>query len=630
MNTLSISFEIQREKKHCLPSKKCVSEEYHVENFLTMSIIKNTLKYDTFCQKNKNTIIINITMTQRKQVKIEGLIKNFPELFQKLQGSEKCVFFKQLEPALNVIIQEHTDTKKLLHVLGKEHEDRVAEAVLKYDFRNIYEIKGEYTPVLKAAAKKNKLKHEIIRWRLQQPDQLGLTANEVTLIRESLAWCEAIDEVFIPWRRFMKESPIGQMLANLEEEPGAGAEWLKKHSLDNAYSIVRKNRDVDRLVSMKEAFPTPYKKIHNALDSLLQKLQLQKKEEAIPAFLHYFEKLQMAHNNTHLEKMEKIWREVDIAWLETEGRIQFIHGMEKNYIDPTGIRVAPSLRITIEDAQRNAVNTAARKTQQMLEKHFAQHYSHKKTWKASVEAMKKIQLQVCIPITFAGSDIEFLGVGKIVPERSDVRRKYGTKIFLDYNGMETRRNESRTLFQKVFGSEGTVQYFRLSTADIITHLIAGHEIGHGAFVDDITTDALTPSLLADIEEAKSTWCGMMCAHFRYKAGEISKEIWLQLPIMLLAGNLRYLRLREESTLRPYYNATLLELHMMIKSGLIQKNSAWWSIHEKNTTAFYALLAQYHERMIDIYDQGNKKKAQKLLSEMKTNPDIEDLHKRVIE
>ncbi|OGY79031.1 MAG: hypothetical protein A3B74_04060 [Candidatus Kerfeldbacteria bacterium RIFCSPHIGHO2_02_FULL_42_14] len=561
---------------------------------------------------------------------IEKFTTHFPNHFKALQSAPTCIFFKQLESTVNTILSEHPEAKSILNVLGEEQQERVADAVLNYDFSSIYEIKGEYTPVLKAAAQKNKLKHEIIRWRLQQPDLLGLSASEVILIRESLPWCETIDEIFIAWRRFMKESSIGRMLANLEEDPGVGAEWLKKQRLDHAYSVIKKIRDKYTLVPLQKAYTSHYQSIEASLLKLIQNLKVYQKEPHIHAFNRYFRKLQRSYANPHLARMEKLWRDVDIAWLRTPGKIQFIHGMEKNYIDPTGIRVAPSLRIVIEDAEQAAVNATAKQTQHMLEKHFARHYHKKKTWAASREAMKKIQLQVCIPITFAGEDVEFLGVGKIVPERSDVRRKYGTKIFLDYNGMEARRKETQELFRKVFGPVATEKYFCMQTAEIIAHFITGHEVGHGAFVDNTTISALTPSLVADMDEVKATWCGMMCAHFRYEQGEISREIWTQLPIMLLAGNLRYLRLREETTLRSYYNSALLELRIMMESGLITKTTHGWMIQVKNIPQFYTLLRKYFERMIDIYDQGNQHEAQKIVSEMKTNKEIEELYHRVTE
>ena len=304
------------------------------------------------------------------------------------------------------------------------------------------------------------------------------------------------------------------------------------------------------------------------------------------------------------------------------------HGsMWTAYIDPVGIRVSPGFQLLIDDEDLPHLNAHSEKTKKEIWEYLEARFQEKTCWHESKPVIEKTLIKVCVPVLTCGAEMEFHTVGQILPNREETTRNYGVKIFLDHESMSKRRQKTVGLMRKIFGSETTEKYFTMSTGKIISQFIAGHESGHGAFMTSDIEKRITPSVYANIEEAKATWVATAATQTRLDRKQIDEETYQQLAVLLIGSDLRYLSLRNEMTLRPYYNSAVIELNAMFACGLIEQraDSGRWIIFPEKIPDFYELMEHYLEKIVDIYEEKDISKAMALLNEVEETEKIDNLY-----
>ncbi|HLD82213.1 MAG TPA: hypothetical protein VJA22_03350, partial [Patescibacteria group bacterium] len=254
--------------------------------------------------------------------------------------------------------------------------------------------------------------------------------------------------------------------------------------------------------------------------------------------------------------------------------------------------------------------------------------SAKNTWKQSETSMRNSHIGVYVLAIYSGSNLAFKFVGQSAPCRNDIRILHGSKISLNMQSAVDRFENELKYTEAVFGKV-TKDKIRshISPEESISLRIAAHEVAHAAFVNTETDRKIGFGILPLLEEAKATWSGVATIHQRVKRGSIDEGAVDRLLYLMITANMRYITLRGETTLRPYYTEALMGLNTMIECELISKNdNGYFTLDMQKRDIFYEKMNQLYDTIVSIYDEYNGPLAQRLLAEKtKETPKIIEMY-----
>ncbi len=557
---------------------------------------------------------------------LNELRNSFSLEFAQLETNDASQFFSQLDKFCNTVLADHPHFQPWFQILEPEKRHIISATLLDQNFSEVDDTSDEYYLLVELLALKNKLRHKIIREYLKKNHNLEEFERITILHHCDIA--EVTDMLFIDWRKNLFRTQLGKKIRQMEsEDEGTGAKHLLELGLAHPYALYFEHNGQTTQKSLAEMLPTHYAQLEKIYTQLIADLEALSKNDEVQRLLTYFHALKVAHACEDLSSMEKMWANVDIAWVPLKGRVQPVHAMESNYMDPARIRIMPECRILIEDSKFGAVNEESKRTQEALIGDLKELYSDKQSWKKSETAMRNSHIGVYIAAIYSGSDLPFKMVGQSAPCRNDIRIQYGSKISLNMQSMKDRFEKELKYTSAVFGEEKKQEILsKISPEQKIGLQVAAHEVAHAAFVDVDTDRKIGFGILPMLEEAKATWGIFATIHRRVERGELPASIAEALALILIVTNMRYLTIRGETTLRPYYIGALMELNNMINVGLIAKNSEGkFIIDESKFNDFYAGMHTLYDTMVKIYDEYDSSLAKKLLDEQaKETPMINEI------
>jgi hypothetical protein len=562
---------------------------------------------------------------------LEEIQTLLPLKFETLYEKAASEFFRELDPFVNQLLTEHAAFKLWYDVLGQTKRGIIKSAVIDQDFSKISDDSPDYQTVLQLLIFKNKLRHSLIKQYLEKEKPNDLSDFEIEIIKAYCDIAEATDNIFLRWRNNLFHSKLGKKVKAMEKaEEGQGSSFIKDQKLNNQYSVYQDINGEWMQMPLAMAFPEEYGTLSNVLSNLLQRLKTWKDNDEVMRLSQYFEKLQAAFACTDLPLLDASWEAVDVAWLNVHGRLQPVHAMEFNYVDPARIRVMPENRLLLEDILYAQVNENAKKTQDSLISDLKTIFHEKRSWGNSETAMKNSSIGVYIPIVVSGANLAFKFVGQSAPCREHIRIRHGSKISLNMQSCKDRFEREMRYTEAVFGKETKDSLFStLTPEENISLRSAAHEVAHAAFVDEHTTERVGSGIIPLLEEAKATWGEYATIDKRIERGELTASAKEKILLLMVAANMRYLTIKHETTLQPYYNAALMELNTMIEVGLITKSEEQFSLNMDKMDAFYSAMKEMYHTMVKIYDEYDAKLAKQLLEEKgKETPIINEMHEIV--
>ncbi len=572
-------------------------------------------------------LLENLPLPQIDQVQ-----EIFPLKFDNLYKESTIEFFRKLDPFVNELLSQHSAFKLWYDVLGPEKREIIRSAVIDQDFSRIKDDSEDYQTALHLLIFKNKLRHSIIKKYLDTTfEHIDLKPFEVSLLRHYCDLAETTDRIFLQWRTNLFHTELGRLIKTLEEhEDGKGAKYVKELGLNNQYSVYREEDGRWKQFALAAAFPEEYREQDITLGKAIEDLNKWKTDSEVPAILNYLQAMKDAFACVELEKLDALWEAVDVAWLQIRGRLQPVHAMEFNYIDPARIRVMPENRLMLADLEYDHVNQDAKQTQESLINDLKKMFQTKQSWPDSEKAMRQSHIGVYIPCVSSGANLAFKFVGQSAPCREHIRIKYGSKISLNMQSCKDRFAKEMKYTAAVFGQDIIDTVFSaISAEENISLRIAGHEVAHASFVNENTTSRIGFGIVPLLEEAKATWGEYATIHERVNRGELPSAAITKLVLLLVSSNMRYLTIKHETTLQPYYNGALMELSMMFEAGLIRKQNEKFILDLSKIDEFYRIIKGCYNTMVEIYDSYNTELAKKLLAERaKETPLIMELYEIV--
>jgi len=498
------------------------------------------------------------------------------------------------------------------NILGKSRKnvDLVIRAVLLREFPSQKNIGWDkYRSLLLSAGRKEELCRQMILGFLNKGVNFGLEPFEVEILRTACESGHIYDDFCLIWREDVMNNPLNMMAIT--------------NKLTNKFSVIR-TLDDGTLIQI------PYAKVYekqtaelvNRWRVLAKKLANYKNNQAI-GLAEYFLSYADAMTDTNLQTVEESWIGVSRVWMKkVTGRIQPIHAEESSYYDENSLRVFPDFRLSIKIT---SLEKDMKKTQKSLKKYLDKYFGHTKIYQSSVPALDMVQLYPITDVVYCGS-FDFQPAGQSLPNYDVVQKKYGTKVFLNGEVINSRWQIAIDLAKKVFSKD--ISYFEKVDPDFdgTAVMVAGHEYGEPLFTDTSLVEALGADVEALLNEDIATLCISAIMMDRFKSKSLTRQAYVNHAIDLLGSYLRYIDTsRDVPYLQPYYvGMCLLGLRRMLDCGFIYKINSDWRIDESKLDQLYSMtLADMYQQVAIAETKSYTRAKQYLAYAVETN-EIMDL------
>lgn len=532
------------------------------------------------------------------------ITKHFSDLFS-LPAMD---FFLKMDKNLDAMLEHEDEFASWFLVCGEENKEELKKILTSNAIDAFEADTTNYANALESLTAKNGLRNRIIREYLKNNTH-GLPAYEAEIIDAGCLIGSATDEFFLAWHENLFRTGLAKKIQAMEHESsGSGAEYLQKLGIKHQYSLYGSSESEH--ISYAAYVPSATEKIRLALEQLDEKLSSYS-EEICSRYRKYFLALKTAYTEENLDKLDAAWEAVDVAWLSVKGgNIEPVHAMETNYMDPAHIRVMPEFRVFLRDSRYQRVQQNAELTQKNLIEDLGKLFPHLASWKNSERAMTNSSFGIYVPMIFSGADLVFKMVGQTAPCRNHLRIQYGSKISMNMESCKKRFERelfySGTIFGKPFRDmcEQTV-----SPEDNLIYRVAAHEVSHAAFVSPETDERIGNATVSLLEEAKATWGLYATAKDRYDA-LLQKKFML----LLVMSALRYLVQANNQSSQPYYRESLMEIQLLLRAQVLQKQGDTWSFHEEKFDDFFVHIKKTYTDLVNIYDTYDAVNGKKMLLE----------------
>lgn len=495
-----------------------------------------------------------------------------------------------------------------------------ADAVLdRQDFSGVSPIDSEYENLLTVVQTKERISRELIRRVVNGENNLGLSNTEKLVLLAGCDIADSFDTLYFDWRQDLLLSPLARKVSNFERSEAInflisnGAEI--KNSGNYQYVVFRENANGEiETFSYADAYPEPILEIGNRIDILIDDLSKQtptdeKEVGEIESLIIYFSSLKKALSSSDPTEHEKLYRELDEAWMLVHGRMQPVHMMEA-YVDPLGLRVEPEFSISFRDDRYEEVNSYTEQTKSELIKKLKKDFSRKKSLKPSILPMES-SLAGVFSFMSSGRRLDFRPAGQNIPNREAVRLKNGVKIFLDMKTFNQRWVAQKELLEKIFGKEFIAK--ELTNDDKIINIaagvfVSGHEVAHNAFVREGTRANIGPLTYKLIEEHKADMA--IQSSFEEFLSQEDQVAFIQ---YIIGSSLKRLSEIKDTSKKPYQNSAICNLNVMSEIGLITYfdrehitfNISPYKIEdfiEKMNLIFKELVSVYENQSAELADE----------------------------
>ncbi|MBN1258560.1 hypothetical protein JXA05_02280 [Candidatus Peregrinibacteria bacterium] len=536
-------------------------------------------------------------------------IKEFKVEFPKeLETLERSRFFEKVREFANGCIRIPEFQKAA--GIGENFGESFLEMVTSNDFSEADKNDPIYAKLLDLARIKNEMVRDIaLDYLKHRGDGLGLKPHETVILEYLLQLIPVMDRMYMRWRKELYPAALAKKLTDLlDSETESAFDHLQAQGLSDPYAIVQEAEGKPIAVPYGVAFAeetaeadTLLAGLVMALNGLKEKTENQADIAEIETYIFYFAALQTAFKCEESKKegddwlSVKLWKEVDKAWLKTQGRLQLVHSIEAGYggIDPTETKVIPEFKILLvdESAGGEALEILKKMREENMEV-LAPLLPEQVKGRLEV-----IRLSLVGPFSIVlagGNSLDNLGIAQMGPNYGDIA-SMGVKSFLDAASFAETDASRAASIEGVLGIEAAQTYFPYETKHedlLLAELIASHEISHAVLGD-----------LGTLDEVHATWMGLVALFEREKTGKVEAATVNVILKEHIKYSIKYLS--DASHDDRYYIEGAINTKLMLQSGLLARADGKFSLDEKNWGPFKKLIGEHWAEMVRLHAAGGR-------------------------
>lgn len=511
-----------------------------------------------------------------------------------LKPHKRVTLLKEVKKLCQTVFEQEPPFKAELEILGKERINNVKSAVFDADFSTIGEFNEEFFKVYNVTHKYNDLIRTAIREALIQLDS-GFDEFERILIKHATIISSLYDFYYIDWAKAVRTTPAAQKIMDMQKNNQTELEKLiKEKQLDNQYTV--NTLDAEGNLTTKPYaiyFQKTLSPILLQFDVMLEELEKVATTNEHKKYIKYLQSYKEALACTSIEKLEKKWIQVDIAWLEVKHPIQIVHDIEYDYGDPLRVKVIPDFSIRFLDDEYKEENQEIEKIKNTVISLFEKRNTE--LAEAGIKSVNNCMAGIYYLPFNAAMSLHFKFAGQSIPNRPDIKEKFGAKIYFDPIATAKREEKVKELAEKILAD---TQYIKtLNYLDTIIYHVAPHEFGHVIY--PLKGADIPAKYQSSLEELRAERIALNTMN-KYSSNDRKKL--LQLIISFALSDLRRFADFNSSTLRPYITSAIDTYNIYEETGFMKVENEKLII---NPDKLEDVMKQFTKELEDITNAEDK-------------------------
>lgn len=550
------------------------------------------------------------------------LQKVFAQYDSKICGKGKSGLdvFRGIEKISEEVFETWDEYDGERSVLGKDKDSvkKVLRAVLDGDWEGINEYSDVFYKVYDSASSRQCLVRAVIREVLENTDH-GFSVFDAILIKHSSEISDRYDVYYKKWLQAVRNSDAAGKILEMQKDDEAGLrKIIEKQNLDNQYTIIVLKDGEFADVPYSVFFENEIKPILESFDKMtgeMEKLEdLSVEQKTLVQNLKQYRKCLAISDR---DQLDAEWEKLDDMWMDDKYPIQVVHDIEYAYGDPLKVKVIPDFSLRFIDPEYGDVNKRIEDIHELLIKYYEDRGTE--VVKKGIGAFRSSKAAAYyIPFQSAMS-LQFRFAGQSIPNRTEIRRKKGVKIYFDPVTMSLREKQMKKALETVCGSKEVLD--KVDVIPFIVFHLSAHEFGHAIYPVGLMEDVLDGVTRSLLEEARADMTAYTAINLARKSGKYAESELKTALFNSMAFDLRRYVLWDSETLKPYRYSAMNAYKIFEKTGYLSLKDDRMILDESKYADALDALQSNFERMLGYIDKMDAESMKKQLKEMMEESDL---------
>jgi len=493
----------------------------------------------------------------------------FDSYKSRLQNFSNIPLLKKIEELTNTIFKTEAFYEDARYLLGQDDASvqRVLNAAIESNFEGVTEYSDQFYSLYKVAMQKQELVRGFIGLALQKLDH-GFSAFDAILISQALKISALYDTYYLAWIKAMRNSDAASKILQMQKDsPEELKAFIKAGGLDNNYTVITLNNqhnfvDVPYAVYFKEHVP----KISTALDGAAVALQATGNlSDQQAKYVGYLKHYALCMREPDKNSLDSVWRRLDEIWMAIKYPIQLVHDIEYGYADPLRTKIIPDFSFRFVDDTYHTENEFISKVKDVMVAFFTNRNTS--IGNEGLLALNNSFAALYYIPFHTGITYHFRMSGQSIPNRNEVKREKGVKIYFDPVSTAMRMKHVKKLVKQVF--ENTSLADRVNALDVITKHISSHEFGHAIYNLEYAKECISSETMSLLEEPRADLTALTTMLLMYRENILDMATLKEALFNFAASDLRRFVMYENVATKAYTISAVNSYKVYEQTGYMQ-------------------------------------------------------------
>lgn len=537
----------------------------------------------------------------------------YNQILRRLVGLTRVRLLKQIQELTGQAFLNRLGTDELGRPILSQHRMQAEKVIFKSDLAGIKEGSEQWFELMKAKQARMSLTRDCILFALEGEleEKCGFDQFERALICGSTRISQAYDEYWNVWMRACIDSDLKDAIANIDEKE-------QPPMLKSPYTMIRvlKNSSGKTKLAVEPYaifLEKPLCPILIAFDNCIQAISKLNRTDPYVAYMIAYRD---ALRQTDLDRLESDWERVDRLWMDCDGPIQVVHDIEDGYFDPLRCKQGPDFSIRFVDDTYSEENRNIK----MIHSRICEFYEARGSdisWKG-LQALSKTNAWLVYSPFSTGCSLAFTYSGQSVPNRLNVKKEKGVKIYFNLVETDARLEQTKTKVKQLFWeADKLLDLVKPRGVDQLVWHVAAHEVGHAIYQLRHMEEFVGPKVCTLLEEPRAELTAMFTLmDLLYKKDIITLEELTKHVLLFMMDGVRYFGKWGSAPMEPYIYFFIYSYNIYEEFGLLKVNAAKKIVvDDSKVRVCCEKFSALFKRMLESIDLQNSKGGRELVEIM---------------
>jgi len=537
----------------------------------------------------------------------------YNDILPRLRGLTRVHLLKEIEKLTGQAFLARLGTDELGRPRVSDLRIQAERVIFKSDLAGIQEGSQKWFELMKAKQARMSLTRDCILFALEGEfeEKCGFNAFDRALICGSTRISQAYDEYWNVWMQACIHSDVKDAIDMVDE---------KEHPpfLKSPYTMIRISKDTfGKTVLTVEPYAIflndVLKPVLVAFDNCINEISSLNRRDPNVAFMIAYRD---ALAETEIEKLDSAWERVDRRWMDCDGPIQVVHDIEEGYFDPLRCKQGPDFSIRFVDETYSKQNDEIK----MIHRRICEFYEARGSFlaKRGLQALSKTNAWLVYSPFNTGCSLAFTYSGQSVPNRLNVKKEKGVKIY--FNPVETDARLVQTI-KKVkllfHEADKLLNLVNPNGTDQIVWHVAAHEVGHAIYQLKNMEAFVGPGVCTLLEEPRAELTAMFTLwDLLFKKDVINFSMLTRHVLLFMMDGVRYFGKWGSAPMEPYIIFYVYSYNVYEEYGLLKVNrNKKIVVDESKVAVCCEQFSMLFRQMLNTIDQQNEKGGNELVEIM---------------